>query len=89
MQVTIQYKEKSGTVQWSEESFEGAVVNFPDQEIADRVTEFLNTKRTFRIPQSQTTDDFEKVEACPDDGLDYLELGLCELRASTGVFVEW
>ena len=89
MQVTIKRNNKTGTVEWSEESFDGAVVGFPEQGVIDQVNEFLDTPRTFRIPQSQRIDDFKEVTARPNDGLDFMELGLSELYANTGIFVEW
>jgi len=89
MQVTIKRNDKVGTIEWSEESFDGATVSFPEQYVVEEVNEFLDTPRIFRIPQSQTIDDFKEVSARPNDGLDFMKLGLSELYANTGIFVEW
>lgn len=89
MRVEIAFNNKTGIIQWSEESFKGAIVEFPEQSTADRVNEFLETARVFRIPKSQTIDNFAKVNACPNDRLDYLKLGLSELFAETGIRVKW
>lgn len=88
MKVNIHYNNKTGTIEWSE-NLEDIAVDFPDEDIVEEVKEFLNTARTFRIPQSDTVDDFKEVSARPREGLDFMDLGLSELFAETGIRVEW
>lgn len=88
MKVKVSYKGQEGYVQYNEDTKDIQVV-FPNDTIGSEIDTYLNTKRIYRIPESQKIDDFREELAYPSDGMMYFELAMCELWANTDVYVHW
>jgi hypothetical protein len=78
-----------GTITYDSES-KTAVVDLPISKARlATMRKFFTEEREFRIPRSQEIDDYDEVVAKPVDSLNFFELALSELWASTGIFVLW
>ena len=77
---------KTGSVLYDGKNID---VVFPSKKEKSAIEEYLNTKRDFRIPDSDAMDDFRIDRAFPKDSETYFRLALCSLWAETGIWVEW
>ena len=75
----IEYEEKSKTLE----------VMFPDSKIKTRILTYLNTKRDYRVPESDVLDDYRIDGRRPIDSLMYMELALNEMYVAIDVLPEW
>jgi hypothetical protein len=86
--VGIKFKGRKGTVMYDTEKKEFKIEH-PDRGIIERVTEYLNAKRKFQIPESDRIDDFRLDIGLPGESEMYAQLALSEMYGETGVLVEW
>lgn len=80
--------EVRGMVRYDPETKE-VEVEFPDSEARARVEAYLQSPRTFFIPQSDEIDDYASVTARPTDDESFFDLAMCGLWSNTGVWVDW
>ena len=78
-----------GTITYDDESKTAEVDLKISKARLKTMQKFFTEEMEFRIPRSQEIDDYDKVMAKPVDSLNFFELALSELWASTGVFVLW
>lgn len=64
-------------------------VSHPVKSVRDKVRKYLTTKRIFKIPESDSFDDYREDVALPTDEQTYFRLALCELFTYEGVWVVW
>ena len=65
-------------------------VEFPDdQEVADLISQFLNTEREFLFPKRTNLDMDETITTKPVEHPTYMAYALRELWSHTGVLVHW
>ena len=88
MKVKISHGNQKGFVKYNKETKEVSI-DFPNESLASDIEEYLDTKRVFRIPESQKIDDFREDLVSPLDNETYFELAMCALWAETGVWVDW
>jgi len=88
MKVNIIYKDLEGFVEYDEEE-QRVDVDFPDVRAARKIEDYLNTKRAFKIPESDRIDDFRIDHAFPYEERTYFEIAMCELFSELGVWVDW
>ena len=90
MQVVIEFKKQKGFVLYdvsnSPVKFE---VKFPDEAVAKGVTNFLQVKRLYRVPQSNEIDHYIEEMQLPTQSEWHFISALSELYAATGVYVLW
>jgi hypothetical protein len=87
-QVGIKHEGKIGTVTY-DEGKKKFKVEHPDKSVIKAVTEYLNTKQEFQIPESQQIDDFRVDRVLPGESKMYAELALSSMHGKTGVLVLW
>ena len=75
----ITYEEKPKTLE----------VMFPDSKIKTRILTYLNTKRDYRVPESDNLDDYRVDRRRPIDSLMYLELALNTMYTTIDVRPDW
>ena len=88
MKVKISKGNTIGSITYDEKSKELSI-DFPDSAVVNEIKDYLNTKRVYRIPESQRIDDYREELARPIDSEMHLDLALCTLDAQTGVSVDW
>ncbi len=64
-------------------------VEFPDEALRMKVESYLSAEREYRIPVSQQLDDYRVDKQVPTESLMYMQLALCELYMTLGVWVNW
>ena len=79
---------KTGMVSYDEDT-KKIQVHFPDENIRKKIIDYLNTKRVFKIPESNRIDDYREDFVYPNENSMYFDLAMNTLWANTGVFVEW
>jgi hypothetical protein len=86
--VGIEHEGKKGWITYDEQKKEFKVEH-PDTNIVKAVTEYLNTKQEFRIPESDRLDDFRVDVVLPGESRMYAKLALSSMYGKTGVLVLW
>ena len=91
MEVQIEKDGNKGTIVYDEKT-KSVKVTFLDAEVKESITRFLDTVREFRVPREDeegTLDLVEFVKTKPTEDESYMILGLSNLYAVTGVWVNW
>ena len=90
---TVKLENLDGQGSLTYEEQEDGTINYrvdtKEAGINSDVERFLDTKREFKIPESNDEDDYRIDVAKPTDELTYFELALSTLYASTGIKVGW
>jgi len=85
--IGIKYNGIRGEIIYDENDPKNFRIEHSDPDVVEKVTEFLNEKRKYPIPESGRIDDYRIVEAMPTDNVTFFELALNVLAVSTGVFI--
>ena len=88
MKVKISYGDQEGEVIYNKNTKEVSV-DFPDESLASDIEEYLQTKRVFRIPESDDIDDYREDFAFPFENIIYFELAMSNLYTNLDVWVNW
>ena len=87
--VGIKANDKEGYIVWDTEDPADFEVFHPDDDIFEKVLDYLSTKQDYWIPESNRVDDYRIDEGLPTDSEMYFSLALSALMNHTGVWVEW
>lgn len=65
------------------------MVSHPELEVRNRVRNYLNTEKGFRIPLTREVGSRALIYEKPNKSKQFMQMGLCEMYHSIGVHVDW